>query len=160
MPHVLARGHLMPTPYDRSSMPNERRPPPRPTAHQRRQRRREAAARAARAESARSAARSSTAASHTGVVGGPLHRRLAALSRPLLLRLHSLPGWVVPLGTLVLLLSGLFLSGIPGFACLALVAVFLGWLLAVSWPATSPGGRVLRAAAVLVIAVAAVLKVL
>jgi hypothetical protein len=134
-------------------MPKDRRPPHRPTAHQRRQRRRESAARAARNGFA-------AAADQHPVGGGAVHQRLATVSRPVLLRLHTLPGWVVPLVTLALLLGGLFFGGVIGFACLLLVAAFLGWLLAVSWPAISTGGRLLRLAAVAAVAAAAGFKLL
>jgi hypothetical protein len=74
------------------------------------------------------------------------------------MRLHALPGWVVPLATLVLLLAGLLFEGVVGFVFLMVVAVFLGWLLVLSWSAVTASGRLLRLAAVVAVAVAAVLQ--
>jgi hypothetical protein len=74
------------------------------------------------------------------------------------MRLHGLPGWVVPLATLVLLLAGLLFEGVVGFVFLMVVAVFLGWLLVLSWSAVTASGRLLRLAAVVAVAVAAVLQ--
>jgi len=140
-------------------MANDRRPPRRPTAHQRRQRRREAAARTARGEADAHAERASGRTPSTGDrSAGPFQQRLAAWSHPLLMRLHALPGWVVPLATLVLLLAGLLFEGVVGFVFLMVVAVFLGWLLVLSWSAVTASGRLLRLAAVVAVAVAAVLQ--
>jgi hypothetical protein len=68
-------------------------------------------------------------------------------ARPLLL-LHQLPVWVVPLLLAALLISGLAVPGWIGAVALVLVAVFLGWLAAVSWPRLTPSGRLLRVAAI------------
>ena len=68
-------------------------------------------------------------------------------ARPLVL-LHQLPVWVVPLLLAALLITGLAVPGWIGAVALVLVAAFLGWLAAVSWPRLTPGGRLLRVAAV------------
>src|SRR5262249_62019700 len=68
-------------------------------------------------------------------------------ARPLLL-LHQLPVWLVPLVLLALLVTGLAVPGWIGAVALVLVAGFLGWLAAVSWPRLSPSARLLRVAAV------------
>jgi len=68
-------------------------------------------------------------------------------ARPLLL-LHQLPVWVVPLLLAALLIAGLAVPGWIGAVALVLVAVFLGWLAAVSWPRLTPSGRLLRVAAI------------
>jgi hypothetical protein len=68
-------------------------------------------------------------------------------ARPLVL-LHQLPVWVVPLVLTALLVAGLAVPGPAGAVALVLVAAFLGWLAAVSWPRLSPGARLLRVAAV------------
>ena len=62
--------------------------------------------------------------------------------------LHQLPVWVVPLLLAALLITGLAVPGWIGAVALVLVAAFLGWLAAVSWPRLTPGGRLLRVAAV------------
>jgi hypothetical protein len=74
--------------------------------------------------------------------------------------MHSLPGWLVPLLIGVLLLGGLALPWVWAGLLLLVPALFLLWLLALSWPITSPVGRVTRSLVVLALVVAAVLKVL
>ena len=68
-------------------------------------------------------------------------------ARPLVL-LHQLPVWVVPLLLAALLIAGLVVPGWIGAVALVLVAAFLGWLAAVSWPRLTPSGRLLRVAAI------------
>ena len=63
-------------------------------------------------------------------------------ARPLIM-LHQLPVWVVPI-----VLTGLAVPGWLGAVALVLVAAFLGWLAALSWPRLGPGPRLLRVAAV------------
>ena len=78
-------------------------------------------------------------------------------ARPLLL-LHQLPVWLVPVVLTALLVTGLAVPGWPGAAALVLVAAFLGWLAAVSWPRLAPGGRLLRVAAVACVLAVAVIQ--
>ena len=47
-----------------------------------------------------------------------------------------------------LLIAGLAVPGWIGAVALVLVAAFLGWLAAVSWPRLTPSGRLLRVAAI------------
>ena len=68
-------------------------------------------------------------------------------ARPLLV-LHQLPVWVVPIVMTALLVTGLAVPGWPGAAAFVLVAGFLGWLAALSWPRLAPGPRLLRVAAI------------
>ena len=68
-------------------------------------------------------------------------------ARPLVV-LHQLPVWVVPLLLAALLIAGLAVPGWIGAVALVLVAAFLGWLAAVSWPRLTPRGRLLRVAAI------------
>ncbi len=75
-------------------------------------------------------------------------------ARPLVL-LHQLPVWLVPLVLTALLVTGLAVPGWIGAAALVLVAGFLGWLGALSWPRLGPGPRLLRVAAVACVLVAA-----
>lgn len=88
----------------------------------------------------------------------------AALNRasaPLLLRMHALPRWLVPVGLGLLLTLGLFLSGSwtwLGTLCLAVVGIFLLWLFLLSWPVLTPGGRLARSLAVIGVLGLAVLK--
>ena len=72
--------------------------------------------------------------------------------------LHQLPRWLLPVVLLALLVTGFAVPGWIGAAALVLVAVFLGWLGYLSWPALAARGRLLRLAAVacmLALAVAA-----
>jgi hypothetical protein len=80
-------------------------------------------------------------------------------ARPLLL-LHQLPVWLLPVVLTGLLVTGLAVPGWIGAAALVLVAAFLGWLAAVSWPRQAPGGRLLRAAAVACVLAVAVIQAL
>ena len=85
----------------------------------------------------------------------PARRRLERSSaRPLLL-LHQLPVWLVPVVLAGLLVTGLAVPGLPGALALVLVAAFLGWLAALSWPRLGTGGRLQRAAAVVALLVIA-----
>jgi hypothetical protein len=89
---------------------------------------------------------------------GPARRSLERSSaRPLVL-LHQLPVWLVPLVLAGLLVTGLAVPGWPGAVALVLVAAFLVWLAAVSWPRLSPGPRLLRVAVVAVLFVTAGIK--
>jgi len=62
--------------------------------------------------------------------------------------LHQLPVWLVPIVLAGLLVTGLAVPGWPGALALILVAAFLGWLAALSWPRLGPGTRLLRVAAI------------
>ena len=78
-------------------------------------------------------------------------------ARPLVW-LHQQPVWLLPLVVALLLVVGLAVPGWIGAAALVLVAAFLGWLAALSWPQTSTGGRLLRVAAVAGVLVVAVIQ--
>ncbi|MBA8795812.1 hypothetical protein FHX74_003453 [Friedmanniella endophytica] len=69
---------------------------------------------------------------------------MAALSKPVLVRLSALPRVVVPLLMVALAAVGLF-APVP-VAVVALVALilFVGWLAYLSWPLLSTGSRALR----------------
>ncbi len=78
-------------------------------------------------------------------------------ARPLVL-LHQLPVWFPPAMVAALLVVGLAVPGWLGATALVLVAAFLGWLAALSWPGVAPGGRLLRLAAVAGVLVVAVIQ--
>ncbi len=61
--------------------------------------------------------------------------------------MRQLPRWLPPLVLAGLLVTGL---AVPGWGAIALVVVaaFLSWLAAMSWPALSSQGRLLRASAI------------
>ncbi len=65
-------------------------------------------------------------------------------SRPLLVRLSTLPRFVVPFGTLVLVALGLFAPLSIALPALALVFFFFAWIAYLSWPVVPTGGKVLR----------------
>jgi hypothetical protein len=67
---------------------------------------------------------------------------------------------MVPAVLAVLLVVGLMVNGWLGGVVLLVPAVFLAWLLALSWPVVSPAGRLMRVVAVLVIVAGAVAKII
>ncbi len=88
---------------------------------------------------------------------------LERASLPLLTRLHALPRWIVVVAPAVLLLGGLLLRDSwawLGGILLALVWLFLAWLTALSWPALSPGSRLMRGLVVLAFGGVVVMKLL
>jgi Family of unknown function (DUF6703) len=88
--------------------------------------------------------------------GGPLYTPGASSTRRALERasaryvayLHQLPRWLLPMVTAALLVLGLAARGWPGAIALVLVAAFLSWLAALSWPALPARSRLLRAATI------------
>lgn len=75
---------------------------------------------------------------------------LQRVSTPILLKIHSWPRFVFPLLLASVLLGGLFsttplLSGV----LLAIVALVLLWLVALSWPLLTGGQRLIRSLLVL-----------
>lgn len=93
----------------------------------------------------------------------PARLALEARSRPLLRRLHALPRWLVVVTPAILLFGGLIFTGAlawVGGLLLLLVALFLGWLTALSWPAISAGARLIRVVVVLALLGLTVLKFL
>lgn len=87
-----------------------------------------------------------------------VRRALERASGPLLIRLHKLPSWLVPLIMLGLAVVGLIAGGIVGFVLLGLVAIFLSWLALLSWPVLDRRARLLRFLAVGLVAAAAVIQ--
>ena len=69
---------------------------------------------------------------------------LERVSRPALTRLTTAPRWLVGLVPAAVLLGGL-LAPVPwGPALLALVVLFLAWLLTLAWPKLEPRARAVR----------------
>ncbi len=58
--------------------------------------------------------------------------------------MHSLPGWLVPVLLAVLLVAGLGLPFAWAGLLLLVPGLFLGWLLALSWPVIGTSGRLVR----------------
>jgi hypothetical protein len=67
------------------------------------------------------------------------------VSLPILVALRRVPTWLVVVLMALFLFAGLVIP-IPWLSAimLLLVAVFLGWLLLLSWPVLGPGSRLLR----------------
>ena len=82
-------------------------------------------------------------------------RTLERRSSQALVTLHQLPVWVLPIVLTALLVTGLAVPGWIGAVALVLVAGFLGWLAALSWPRLAPGPRLLRVAAIACVLAAA-----
>ncbi len=76
-----------------------------------------------------------------------------------MLALRGLPGWVPLLAVLALVLAGLYTPAAVGAALLVLVALVVGWLSYLAWPALPPAGRLVRLAAPVLLLVAAVVRV-
>jgi hypothetical protein len=93
----------------------------------------------------------------------PGRRALEERSYALLRVLHGVPRWIVVVLPAALLFLGLVLTG-PlawlGGLLLLLVCALLAWLTALSWPAITPGSRLLRVVVVLALLGVAVLKLL
>ncbi|GAA4359364.1 hypothetical protein GCM10023145_33070 [Angustibacter luteus] len=78
---------------------------------------------------------------------------VARASHPVLSRISRLPRPVPFLVLLGLLLVGLFRGGVVGGICTGVVALFVAWLLYLSWPRLTTSERLGRLA-VLLLAVA------
>ena len=81
-----------------------------------------------------------------GRASGP-RAGLERASYPLLLQLRAIPRWIMVVLPGVLLFAGLVMPvsfAWLGALLLALVGVFLGWLLLLSWPVLSLSSRLLR----------------
>ena len=68
-------------------------------------------------------------------------------------RLSSLPRLVPFLILLALLVGGVFIGGTVGFVLMGVAAIFVGWVLYLSWPRLTSSERIMRSA-VLLLAVA------
>jgi hypothetical protein len=72
---------------------------------------------------------------------------LERVSAPILLRLHALPRWLIPVVMGLVLAGGLFLEGQwlwLGALLLGFVTLTVAWLYALSWPLLSTGSRIGR----------------
>lgn len=69
-----------------------------------------------------------------------------------------LPGWLVPVLMLAIAVVGLLVGGPVGFALLLVIALFLAWLAALSWPVLPPRTRLLRVLVPLAVLAAAILQ--
>ncbi len=74
-------------------------------------------------------------------------------SLPLITKISSLPKALPFLLLLALLVAGVLIGGPVGFALMGLAALFVGWILYLSWPRLTGSERIMRLA-VLLLAVA------
>ncbi len=74
----------------------------------------------------------------------PSRRTLEQRSRPWLVRLNAVPRPLLMLVVTAVMALGLFVHGPVGGILLLLLGLFLGWLLALSWPAIQPVQRGVR----------------
>jgi uncharacterized membrane protein len=74
-----------------------------------------------------------------------------------LLWLNSRPRWLLGVILIAVALGGLLIPGIVGALLLLLLAAFLAWLAAMSWPRVDAAGRLLRVLTVAVVVGAAVM---
>jgi hypothetical protein len=118
---------------------NPRRPrSDRPTRHQRQlQRRREASAQS-------SPDRATGSGSGAGSAPGSLRHSVERRSAGMLMVLHRMPRWLMPLLMAGLFLVGVIVRGPVGVVAIALVLVFLTWLSYLSWTAVTGRGRLTR----------------
>jgi hypothetical protein len=84
-------------------------------------------------------------------------KKFEKASAPYLVRLHSMPRWVLPLVLTLLLLLGLLSNPTQpaglwvGFFALTFIGLVLVWLLILSWPLLSSSSRALRSFVALLI---------
>jgi len=89
----------------------------------------------------------------------PLRQRITKISYPYVAKLHSMPKLTLPGITLALALLGVFAPVVVGVPALILLALLLGWLAFLSWPAVTTGPRLLRIFSILVILLFAVSRI-
>lgn len=88
----------------------------------------------------------------TPATPGSFRAGLERASYPLLVRITRMPKWLLGLLTGGLLIAGLMAPLPWGLIAMAIVALFLTWLLALAWPKLDTSGRLVRGA----VAVAAI----
>ena len=79
-------------------------------------------------------------------------------SLPLVTKLNGLPRAVPFLLLLALLVAGVMIAGPVGFILMGLGAVFVGWILYLSWPRLTSSERIMRSAVLLLAAVLALVQ--
>ncbi len=81
----------------------------------------------------------------------PLRQSVERASLPLVARLSRLPRLVPFLVLLALMVAGILVPG-WGWVLLAVVTVFLGWILYLGWPQLSGSERLMRVAVIVMAA--------
>ncbi len=85
--------------------------------------------------------------------------RVEGVSRPILVRLSSLPRPTVLIGTLALVVVGMLAPLVVALPALALVFVFVAWIAYLSWPVTTVSGKFARLAMLALVGVLVWLRV-
>ena len=88
-----------------------------------------------------------------------MRRRLAHASLPVMTRLSSLPRLVPFLILLALLVGGVFIGGTVGFVLMGVAAIFVGWVLYLSWPRLTSSEQIMRSAVLLLAVAMAVVQI-
>jgi len=91
-------------------------------------------------------------------VPNTLRPSIERASLPLVTKLNGLPRAVPFLLLLALLVAGVMIAGPVGFILMALGAVFVGWILYLSWPRLTSSERIMRSAVLLLAVVLAVVQ--
>lgn len=89
----------------------------------------------------------------------PLRQRITKVSYPYVAKLHAAPKLTLPGITLVLALAGVFAPPVVGVPALVLLALLLGWLAFLSWPAVTGGPKFLRIFSIVLILLFAVSRI-
>jgi hypothetical protein len=92
------------------------------------------------------------------VVPNTLRQRIDHASLPLMTRLSRLPRLLPSVILLVLLVVGVLISGLLGFLVMGLAALFVAWILYLSWPILSRSERIMRVAVLLLAAAMALVQ--
>ena len=79
-------------------------------------------------------------------------------SLPLITKLNGLPRVVPFLLLLALLVAGAVIVGPVGFVLMGLAAVFVAWILYLSWPRLTGSERIMRSAVLLLAAAMAITR--
>lgn len=87
-----------------------------------------------------------------------LRESIERSSLPLLTRLSTLPRVVPFLSMLILLVVGALVAGPVGFVLVGIGALFVAWLLYLSWPRLTSSERLMRVAVVLLAVALAVVQ--
>lgn len=96
--------------------------------------------------------------------GGKARKDLEKASLPVLQRLTAVPKWLLVVAMASALFAGLVMPPqLPvtraiGGILLLIVALFLGWLLALAWPVLGTGSRFIRSVIIVVVVLIAIMK--
>ncbi|MGA8046654.1 MAG: DUF6703 family protein [Dermatophilaceae bacterium] len=86
-----------------------------------------------------------------------LRESIESASYPLVRRLSEWPKWAPFLLILGLMVAGVLIPSV-GWVLIAVVAVFLAWLLYLGWPRLSTVDRLMRIAVIALVVVAAITR--